>query len=97
MTSLSISYDHRIVDGTEAAHFPTAVKIILETGFTADTLDMLRIPPLEGPNDARCWHLPRHDSPWSEEMNTFPRSSDSRLLRSIGEFWPWRTERSSVT
>ncbi|GAF42975.1 2-oxo acid dehydrogenase subunit E2 [Rhodococcus wratislaviensis] len=38
MAYLSISYDHRIVDGADAARFLTAVKERLENGFTADDL-----------------------------------------------------------
>ena len=38
MAYLSISYDHRIVDGADAARFLTAVKQQLENGFTADDL-----------------------------------------------------------
>lgn len=38
MAYLSISYDHRIVDGADAARFLTAVKNRLENGFTADDL-----------------------------------------------------------
>nr|WP_271213973.1 dihydrolipoamide acetyltransferase family protein [Rhodococcus wratislaviensis] len=38
MAYLSISYDHRIVDGADAARFLTAVKQRLENGFTADDL-----------------------------------------------------------
>ena len=33
MAYLSISYDHRIVDGADAARFLTAVKLRLENGF----------------------------------------------------------------
>jgi 2-oxoglutarate dehydrogenase E2 component (dihydrolipoamide succinyltransferase) len=38
MAYLSISYDHRIVDGADAARFLTTVKARLENGFTADDL-----------------------------------------------------------
>jgi len=38
MAYLSISYDHRIVDGADAARFLGAVKHRLETGFTANDL-----------------------------------------------------------
>ncbi|QSE87334.1 2-oxo acid dehydrogenase subunit E2 (plasmid) [Rhodococcus pseudokoreensis] len=38
MAYLSISYDHRIVDGADAARFLTTVKQRLENGFTADDL-----------------------------------------------------------
>ncbi|MFC9556234.1 2-oxo acid dehydrogenase subunit E2 [Rhodococcus sp. NPDC056960] len=38
MAYLSISYDHRIVDGADAARFLTAVKVRLENGFTPDDL-----------------------------------------------------------
>ncbi|ANS31138.1 dihydrolipoyllysine-residue succinyltransferase [Rhodococcus opacus M213] len=38
MAYLSISYDHRIVDGADAARFLTAIKARLENGFTADDL-----------------------------------------------------------
>ncbi|MDV7243218.1 MULTISPECIES: 2-oxo acid dehydrogenase subunit E2 [Rhodococcus] len=38
MAYLSISYDHRIVDGADAARFLTTVKNRLETGFTAADL-----------------------------------------------------------
>jgi 2-oxoglutarate dehydrogenase E2 component (dihydrolipoamide succinyltransferase) len=34
MAYLSLTYDHRIVDGADAARFLTAVKQRLETGFT---------------------------------------------------------------
>ncbi|QTI70694.1 2-oxo acid dehydrogenase subunit E2 [Gordonia polyisoprenivorans] len=38
MAYLSISYDHRVVDGADAARFLTAVKHRLEGGFSADDL-----------------------------------------------------------
>ncbi|MGV9949640.1 2-oxo acid dehydrogenase subunit E2 [Rhodococcus aetherivorans] len=38
MAYLSLSYDHRIVDGADAARFLTAVKTTLEHGFTAADL-----------------------------------------------------------
>ncbi|GCE44575.1 Dihydrolipoamide acyltransferase component of branched-chain alpha-keto acid dehydrogenase complex [Rhodococcus wratislaviensis] len=38
MAYLSISYDHRIVDGADAARFLTAVKARLENGFTPNDL-----------------------------------------------------------
>ncbi|UOT05763.1 2-oxo acid dehydrogenase subunit E2 [Rhodococcus opacus] len=38
MAYLSISYDHRIVDGADAARFLTAIKARLENGFTTDDL-----------------------------------------------------------
>jgi len=38
MAYLSISYDHRIVDGADAARFLGAVKHRLETGFTHSDL-----------------------------------------------------------
>jgi len=38
MAYLSLSYDHRIVDGADAARFLTTVKDILEHGFTAADL-----------------------------------------------------------
>ncbi|MFD6896976.1 2-oxo acid dehydrogenase subunit E2 [Rhodococcus sp. NPDC060086] len=38
MAYLSLSYDHRIVDGADAARFLTAVKTTLEQGFTAADL-----------------------------------------------------------
>lgn len=38
MAYLSISYDHRVVDGADAARFLTAVKRRLEGGFCADDL-----------------------------------------------------------
>ncbi|MGV9867638.1 2-oxo acid dehydrogenase subunit E2 [Rhodococcus koreensis] len=38
MVYLSISYDHRIVDGADAARYLTAVKTRLETGFTPNDL-----------------------------------------------------------
>lgn len=38
MAYLSISYDHRIVDGADAARFLTAVKKKIEHGFTAADL-----------------------------------------------------------
>jgi 2-oxoglutarate dehydrogenase E2 component (dihydrolipoamide succinyltransferase) len=34
MVYLSLTYDHRIVDGADAARFLTAIKHRLETGFT---------------------------------------------------------------
>ncbi|MCX5042371.1 2-oxo acid dehydrogenase subunit E2 [Aldersonia sp. NBC_00410] len=38
MAYLSVSYDHRIVDGADAARYLTAVKHTLENGFTAHDL-----------------------------------------------------------
>jgi 2-oxoglutarate dehydrogenase E2 component (dihydrolipoamide succinyltransferase) len=38
MAYLSLSYDHRIVDGADAARFLTAVKYRLENGFAAADL-----------------------------------------------------------
>jgi 2-oxoglutarate dehydrogenase E2 component (dihydrolipoamide succinyltransferase) len=38
MVYLSLTYDHRIVDGADAARFLTAIKHRLETGFTATDL-----------------------------------------------------------
>ncbi|MDI6628246.1 MAG: 2-oxo acid dehydrogenase subunit E2 [Rhodococcus sp. (in: high G+C Gram-positive bacteria)] len=36
---LSLSYDHRIVDGADADRYLGDVKIRLESGYTADLLD----------------------------------------------------------
>ena len=38
MAYLSLSYDHRLVDGADAARFLTAIKTRLETGFSASEL-----------------------------------------------------------
>jgi 2-oxoglutarate dehydrogenase E2 component (dihydrolipoamide succinyltransferase) len=38
MAYLSLSYDHRLVDGADAARFLTAIKDRLELGFAATEL-----------------------------------------------------------
>ncbi|MGW4126493.1 2-oxo acid dehydrogenase subunit E2, partial [Nocardia sp. NPDC004711] len=38
MAYLSLSYDHRIVDGADAARYLTSVKHRLESGFSAEEL-----------------------------------------------------------
>jgi 2-oxoglutarate dehydrogenase E2 component (dihydrolipoamide succinyltransferase) len=38
MVYLSLSYDHRVVDGADAARFLGTIKTRLEAGFTAQEL-----------------------------------------------------------
>jgi 2-oxoglutarate dehydrogenase E2 component (dihydrolipoamide succinyltransferase) len=51
MAYLSLTYDHRLVDGADAARYLSAVPTRLEQGFTADDLgipaDRERHQPVE--------------------------------------------------
>ena len=38
MIYLALSYDHRLIDGADAARFLSAIKVRLERGFGADEL-----------------------------------------------------------